>query len=119
MKEYLKTRFSEATRLKDNGEFPAAADILTELSQCDPTSPAILAVLGDVYWDMNRLSEAISAFRRALELAPGLEAASLGLFHCLWETNSRDEALEEAKRFTAVSDSESYRNVIQEIIQKC
>ena len=67
---------------------------------------------------MRLLDEAICAFRRAVELALKLEAASLGLFHCLWELGRQEEAAEEIRRFMSVSDSEDYRKIIQEINEK-
>jgi len=118
MKDHLKQRFAEATKLKEKGDLSAAREIMLELSEIDPDSPAISAVLGHVFWEMQLLNEAITAFRRAVELAPNLEAASLGLFHCLWESGKREEALEEAKRFTSISGSDTYMEMVREITQK-
>lgn len=118
MKRELRESFDLAAKLRDRGDLETAKNILLELSMRDPNSPAILAVLGDVYWDMGALEEAVSAFRHATDLRPTLEAVSLGLFHCLWKLGRREEALEEVKRFQSISDSQDYRKIIEEIIEK-
>ena len=118
MKNELKAQLTEAVRLKERGEFGAAEKILVELSAQDPDSKAILAVLGQVYWEMKRLDEAVEIFQRTVALAPESEAISLGLFHCLWDSGKREEALEEIKRFTLVSDSPAYTEIVQEINAK-
>lgn len=84
----------------------------------DSKSTAILAVLGDVCWDLGELENAVSIFKSAVELSPALEAVSLGLFHCLWKLEKRMEALEEIKRFQSISDSEDYRRIVKEINEK-
>ena len=118
MKQDLKDSFSEARNLRHSGNLHAAKKTLLELSKQDATSPAIFSVLGDVCWEMELREEAANAFRQATRLSPKLEAASLGLFHCLWELGRREEALEEAKRFQSVSDSENYRKIVQEINER-
>src|SRR5437762_954500 len=118
MKEHLKDLFSEAVQMKEKGELESSKQILFDLAQRDPESPAILAVLGDVCWDMRLLDEAVTAFQRAIELRPRVEGLSLALFHCLWELGRREEALEETKRFMSISDSEDYREIVREINEK-
>jgi predicted Zn-dependent protease len=115
----VKKVFAEAVRLKKQGELLAAKEMLVSLAASSPHSVAVFAVLGDVYMEMGLLGEAISAFRSAVRLAPKLEGVSLALFHCLWKLNRRDEALEEVKRFMSVSDSVDYREIINELNQKC
>ena len=106
---------SRAVRLKESGQLEAAKNILIRLAEEKPESTAILAVLGDVYWDQGQLDDAVQTFRRAIVLSPTLEAVSLGLFHCLWKLGRRDEAIEEIKRFQMISDSQDYRDIIEEI----
>jgi predicted Zn-dependent protease len=115
MKQELKDSFSEARNLRDSGNLPGARNVLLDLSKRDPTSPAIFSVLGDVCWEMELREEAANAFRQATRLSPKLEAASLGLFHCLRELGRQEEALEEVKRFQSVSDSEDYRKIVKAI----
>lgn len=118
MKESSKKSYEEAVALIKTGDLDSARKKLLNLSVIDPTSTAIYAVLGKVYWDMHLLDEAVNAFRCGTKLNPTLEAVSLGLFHCLWELNKRKEALEEVERFMSVSDSEDYREIVREINEK-
>jgi predicted Zn-dependent protease len=111
----VKEQMSVAVELKEAGQLQAAEEILARLNREDPESATILAVLGDVYWDLGRLSDAVITFSRATRLSPTLEAVSLGLFHCLWKLGRQDEAMEEIKRFQTISDSQDYRDIIEEI----
>jgi tetratricopeptide (TPR) repeat protein len=115
LKPEVKQDFFEAVRLHESGDFLSAKNILLRLAGTDPTSPAIFCTLGLVCRDMKHLREGVEAFKRAIELAPKLEAVSLGLFHCLWELGEKDEAFEEMKRFMAISDSADYRDIIKSI----
>jgi len=119
MKDHVKNRFSKAVKLIEEKDFGSARQLLLQLAEEDPNSTAILAVLGDVCWEMQLLDEAVFVFKRAIELSPKLEAVSLGLFHSLWKLEKREEALEETKRFMAISDSADYREIIREINEKC
>lgn len=117
MKEALRERFDEAVRLKESGNFDAARRVLLELRNDDPSSLAILAVLGHVCWEMKRLNEAITFFQEAVALRPDSEAVSLGLFHCLWESERIDDAFAEMKRFLADYESEEYERLLADINQ--
>lgn len=118
MREELRARFSEAVTLKEQGELGPARKILLELTEMDSKSPAIFAVLGDVCWDMKDHEAAVIFFKHATELSPTLEAVSLGLFHCLWKLDRRNEATEEVMRFQSVSDSKDYGEIVREINQR-
>jgi predicted Zn-dependent protease len=118
MKKELRESYDRAGEFMDAGDLTAAKSILLDLSIQDPSSPAILAVLGNVNWKMGKLEEAAAIFRRATELRPKLEAVSLGLFYCLWDLGKRVEAMEELKRFQTISDSQNYREIVKEINEK-
>ena len=60
-------------------------------------------MLGHVQWKLVGLANAIESFKTAVQLAPTLELASLGLFHALWEAGRRDDAFEEMKRFVRLA----------------
>jgi predicted Zn-dependent protease len=118
LKEDLKSRFTEAVKVRDRGDLNLARQLFLKLAEEDTQSTAISAVLGHICWDMGLLDEAASTFGHAVKLSPKLEAVSLGLFHTLWKLEKRVEALEEIKRFQAVADSEDYREIIREINEK-
>ena len=117
MKRELLASFRLAREQRDKGNQQAALELLHDLTTKDPNSAAILAALGALCWDMQLWVDAVNAFREALRLSPKLEAASLGLFHCLWELGRREAAMAELKRFQALSDSEDYRRIVKAMIE--
>jgi tetratricopeptide (TPR) repeat protein len=118
VKEELEKQFSEAIKFQDAGQLESAKNLLVELAEKDAQSIRILAALGSVYYDMGNWDEAVSVFKRAVELSPALEGVSKGLFHSLWKLGKQVEALEEVKRFQTISDSEDYREIVKEINEK-
>jgi tetratricopeptide (TPR) repeat protein len=118
MKVELEAQMSEANKLCEAGQFESARKIYLDLSEKDPQSTRILAGLGLACMGMRALDEAVSVFKRAVELSPALEGVSKGLFHSLWNLERRVEALEELKRFQTISDSEDYTEIVKEINEK-
>lgn len=114
MNPRLRKRFDEAVKLERSGQLNVAKEILQELARLDSGSPAIFSVLGHVCWQIGLLDEAAAAFQKATELAPKLEAASLGLFHMLLKIGKEEQALEEAERFLLIADSQNYQKIIDE-----
>ena len=117
MRAALEEEFAEATKLHDAGHLERAREVLLDLANRSPQSVRIHAALGHVCWDMQRLDEAVVAFRHATGLSPRLEGVSLGLFNCLWELGRREEAMEELKRFQSVADSTEYGEIVKAINQ--
>jgi predicted Zn-dependent protease len=111
----LEELFREAIRLRDAEKYPEAARLLRRLCEQKPHSAAVWAVLGDVNWRQEKLKEAIKCFRRATELAPESELASLGLFHTLWEMGLEKKAREEMDRFQKVAHSDEYATLHKEL----
>jgi hypothetical protein len=55
-------------------------------------------------------------FARVLEDQPVNERASLGLFHSLWKTEKKDDAVREVRRFRAAGgESMEYRRLARDI----
>jgi Tfp pilus assembly protein PilF len=115
MTQETQRQIVEAGMLRDAGQPEVAKEILTRTLREDPKCTAALAVLGHIYWEQGRLDVAVEIFQCAVNLSPKLEAVSLGLFHCLWELERIDEAFEEMKRFQTISDSQHYREIVEEI----
>ena len=117
MVEFMTVRdvFQSATAARDAGRLEEAERLLQSISERDRTFPAFHAVYGHVLWGLERLDEAIDAFRQAVILAPNSEAVSLGLFHCLWEVERTDEAFDEMRRFLKNNKSEEYSRLLTDI----
>jgi tetratricopeptide (TPR) repeat protein len=110
--------FEKGLSLKDSGDLRKALRVLSPLETRLPDAAPLLAVIGDIYWDLGEFQSAISYFQKAVCKAPTWTTASLGLFHTLWEGGRRNEALEEIKRFTLLTGSHEYDEVIREINEK-
>jgi len=64
---------------------------------------------------LERYSEAAQSFKRATELSPDSELASLGLFQSLMDTGDKQAALSEMKRYLAGHKSEEYDLILEEL----
>ena len=108
-------KFDEALRLRDQGNLGGAHDILSQLCKSDAATAAMFAVLGDVLWEMDCLSDAIHTFYRVTEMSPRSEVASLALFHSLFQAGRQDEAFGEMRRFLSIADSTEYETLLSDI----
>ena len=100
-----------AIRHRDKSEYDAIR-ILRALAKIKSNSASVHGLLGDVYWRLGRLKQAVQSFKRATELAPKSELASLGLFHILWESGKMERAKAEMKRYMAVGNSREYASMV-------
>ena len=104
---------------KNDGEFRAAVKTLIETTRAFPSDSFSHWLLGAILLsELKQTKKAIPHFQTATRLAPLSEKASLGLFHSLWGTDQRLEALEEMKRFQTVSHSKDYDEILAEIAEK-
>lgn len=111
-----KSRFESANRLRKQGDPNGAIRVLRALVAEFPDKAAAYLVIGDILWDEGRLPAASVAFRAATRRFPKLEIASRGLFHTLWEQSRTDAAFREMKRFQSISFSQTYKEIIDEIL---
>ncbi|HEY7330550.1 MAG TPA: tetratricopeptide repeat protein [Gemmataceae bacterium] len=114
----FKDRFQEALELKNQGRLAEAEQRFNDLLAMNPTSAAVHAFLADTLWDQGLLTRAITSFRKAVELAPNSEMASLGLFHTLLESGDSESAIAEMDRFLSLTDSKEYQALAQRFAGK-
>lgn len=116
-----KTRalFDEALRLRDTGEIAESMKRLEEIVDGFPKdhderliAAHSCAQLAGLHSDRGDQDACERWFRRALQIGPGFELASVGLFTTLWETERRIEALDELVRFLEKKDSPEYRRML-------
>src|ERR1700730_16530744 len=81
----FKRLLSEAIDLKNQERYREAAQLLERLRETNPESASVHALLADTLWEQNDLPRAVPSFRRAVELSPKSEMASLGSFHTWME----------------------------------
>ena len=111
----IKLEFDEALRLRDAGRMAEAEAILCRLARQRPDVAAIYGVLGDVQEEQGKMPEAAASYRRATELSPASELASISLFHALRSLGDLDGALDEMRRFRIRRPSPEYDRLIREL----
>lgn len=118
LREADHVEFSKALDLEEQGELEAALERVKRLIASGATTSAAYAKAGGLLWELERTREAETEFRKAVERAPKWKVASLGLFHTLWDQGLRVDALEEAKRFTKLTGSDEYMEIVREINER-
>lgn len=109
----FRTALLKAKKLQNKGEISLAMDLLLDLANMYPHCKATFILLGNLYWGKDDLKQAQAYFRKAVELDPQWEIASLALYHTLWSNGLHEEALEEMKRFVQVGNSDEYDRILQ------
>jgi predicted Zn-dependent protease len=111
----IKAEFERALRLRDEGNLIEAETLLSRLAEKRPDVAAVHGVLGHVHDRLGKLREAADSFRRATNLSPGSELASISLFHALYELRDLDAAFEEMRRFRRRGPSPEYGQLISDL----
>jgi tetratricopeptide (TPR) repeat protein len=114
----MEREFSRVVELEEQKRFKEATQRLRSLIDAGATTAAAYAKLGGLLCELDQLDAAEGAFREAVAKAPRWVAASLGLFHTLWQKDLPVEALEEAKRFTKLTGSDEYMAIVREINER-
>ena len=103
-----------ATDLGSRGDLDAAVRHLLALTEEFPAAASLHGYVALFLSRAGRLGEAIEHGRRATQLSPRSEKASLVLFKALWTDGRRMEALDEMKRYLALRPSTEYTRMIRE-----
>jgi hypothetical protein len=105
-------------QMRNRGDIRDAATLLEVLAKQYPEDWRIEYYAGAVHlFDLERAADAIPFCRKAVELKPTSERASLALFHALWGAGRQVEALDEVKRFQNVSHSADYDAIVAELAE--
>jgi len=109
----------KAIQANRSGDTKKAIKLLEHTVAINPCAP-LFWYLGHLYSKLGDSERAISKHRKATELAPNSERASLGLFHALWSADQRGAALDELKRFQTQNDwcCQDYVEILQGISEK-
>ncbi len=106
--------FDAAIQKRDAGDLPGCLSDLDRLAAENPENAGVAGTRAGVLFELGRFEEAAEGFRRAVELAPKSEIASLGLFHSLNRLCRKDEAKKEMERFQSIRASEEYERIRRE-----
>ncbi|NGY07069.1 tetratricopeptide repeat protein [Solimonas terrae] len=100
--------WARAQRLSSEGDSPALIEVLKVLVAERPDVGTFAATYANEIKHSEGPQRALPFFTRAVELDPGKEIFSLGLFHCLWELAQYSNAKREMDRFLSVGESKDY-----------
>jgi predicted Zn-dependent protease len=114
-KDQLKTTLDRSIKLIGRGKHREALRILNPLSRQHMRSAAVFGTLGRAFFEIGDMEKAGNAFRRAVDLNPKSELASLGLFHSLWGQEAASEAFAEMRRFLSMTDSTEYKTLLRDL----
>ena len=114
-REYLDKSIQDIFNSKNKGDIGEAIRKAKLLADELPTDPAVCGVLASLYFQVDKFDESAVFFKKAVDLSPASEVASLGLFHSLWSIGKKEEALKEMRRYLEISESEEYKNLLSEI----
>lgn len=114
-RQKIEPSFNRALDIREKNPLEAIK-ILKELDEKHPNQPAIIGMIGGIYFGMNDYAQSLPYYEKVAHLSPKSELASLGLFHCLWRHERIDDAFEEARRFIKLNGySEEYAFALEEL----
>ncbi len=112
--------FDRAMVLRDEGQYPAAIavliELIAELSDADQVllKAHSLVQLAYLYKQTGDCVDRELHLRRATEIAPRFELASLSLFLALIALDRREDAFREMLRYVALKASPGYRELLSD-----
>lgn len=111
--------FKKAISIRDNGDLEKAIQEFLEIINNYSNHPKIsgvFIVLGGIYDDLDDRVNSMTYFKKASELNPKSELASLGLYLSYVKLREYDEAIKELKRYLNKYPAERYKTTLQELL---
>jgi len=116
----IDSMFELAIDLRNRGELRDSINvlskILTEYSVNEKTH-RIYSVLGGIQADLGENEKALISFKKATELNPRSELASLGLYVTLAQLDKDEEAIQELIRYLKSYPADSYKVSLEELLE--
>lgn len=109
-------RFNKALKLRDEGDYDKAIKILEDLRNEHDKSPTVNGMLGFLYYDIEKYSEAYKCLKKVTELSPKSELVSQGLYLSCIELGKFKEAIVELKRYLSKYPAKLYRVTLLELL---
>lgn len=110
--------FNQGLRLRDEGQLEEAAQIFKEIASRHPRVAAPLGVLGGIYNELGRFTEAAKFYREAVRINPKSELGNIGLSNALWSMDKKDEAIAVLREYTDLTGSDSYSQLLEAYNQR-
>ena len=112
--EAIRNEFQRGLDLWHDDEADEAVATFSRLAAISPDDWRVRLMLGGYLQMSGHLAESEPHLRRATELRPISELASVALFHVLWQRRYENEAFAEMRRFLEVGEPKEYRRFIAE-----
>lgn len=115
----IEERFKKAISIRNEGELRKAIPEFQEIIDLYPSHPKIggvLSVLAGIYQDLGEYNSAKLYFKKASELNPKSEIASLGLYLSCVKLLEYDEAIKELERYLSEYPADRYKVTLTELL---
>ena len=114
----LDKKIEKVLELKKQDKYKDALCEAENLTEKYPEIGSVYGLAASIYFELDRFEEAAQKYRKATEISPKSEMASLGLFHSLWQIGSNDAAFEEMKRYMSIAESEEYNELLEKFLKE-
>jgi tetratricopeptide (TPR) repeat protein len=112
--------FETAIENRNNGALQEAVKGLLKIISTysnDSKIYVVHAVLGGVYADLNEFTNSLASFKKAAELNPKSELASLGLYLSYVELDRDEDAIRELIRYLTHYPANLYKHTLVELLE--
>src|SRR5262245_49562293 len=116
----IDSMFELAIELRNKGQFQDSINVLTKILSeypIDHKTHVVHSVLGGICKDLGDHKKAMENFRKATELDPNSELASLGLYVTLATLDRDDEAIHEMIRYLTSYPADLYKDTLEELLE--
>jgi len=112
--------FELGIELRDNGVLKDSVNVFLKILDNYPDHEKIsgvYSVLGGVYKDLEENEDALTCFKKASDLNPKSELASLGLYITYAELDRDEEAIKELIRYLRQFPADLYKDTLEELLE--
>lgn len=112
--------FELAIELRDKGNLKDSVGVFLKILddyQDDEKIAVIYLVLGGVYSDLRDYNKSLDNFKKATDLNPKSELASLGLYVIYTKLHRDEEAICELIRYLREFPANLYKNTLEELLE--
>jgi tetratricopeptide (TPR) repeat protein len=116
----IDSMFEVGIELRNKGELRDSINMFSKILRHYPTDKRtylIYSVLAGVHADLEEHDKALINFRKATELNPKSELASLGLYVTLAKLDRDEEAIYELIRYLKSHPADLYKDTLQELLE--
>ena len=116
----INSLFDLAIEFRNKGQLRDSVNVLSKILNEYPANKKTYgfhSVLGGVYSDLGENENALISFKKATQLDPKSELASLGLYVTLAKLKMDEEAIGELIRYLKVYPADLYKDTLEELLE--